>query len=67
MTAERMTPVMVRLPAETLRLVEALRDRMRAQANGARVSLADAARVLIELGIRAQGGQGPIVRLGSDG
>lgn len=62
-----MTPVMVRLPAETLRLVEALRDRMRVQANGARVSLADAARVLIELGIAVQRGTGPIVRLGSDG
>lgn len=62
----RMTPVMVRLPEQTLLAVIALRDRMMAQANGARVSLADAARVLIELGIRAQGGQGPIVRLGSD-
>lgn len=61
-----MTPVMVRLPVETLRLVEALRDRMRLQANGARVSLADAARVLIELGIRVQGGHGSIMRLGSD-
>lgn len=70
MRAERMTPMMVRVSKEVLEIARALRDRMRQNAPGTRVSLADAGRVLMERGAEAMGiaikkDGGPIIPMGS--
>jgi hypothetical protein len=71
MSAGRMIPMMVRVPKEVLEAAAALRDWMRKNAPGTRVSLADAGRVLMERGAEAMGIEikkdgGPIMPLGSD-
>lgn len=67
MTAERLVPVMVRLPREVVELLEAARQRMMAERPGGRVSLADAARYFLDRGIAIWRAESePVLRLGSE-
>ncbi len=67
MTAERMVPVMVRLPRAVVDLLEQMRQRMMAERHGVAVSEAAVARYFLDKGIAAwRAEQEPVLRLGSE-